>query len=525
MIDMNSFSSSELWSWMREFYSRSGPGAWSEGGVPSHITVNPGMADRYSMLAVRFAQDCARLGLISGSEPMRVVELGAGPGVFGFRMAQRLEALRGMVGLEGVRLLQVMSDQAEANVKSWLDHPALAAHIASGALEVAHYDVLGGASLRSRRTGQEIAPVSDSRSDPMFFIANYLFDSLPQDLFRVSEGVVEIGEIALTATDGTPVMVPPEAEEISIHWNWRPVEASACYEDAEFNAVLAEVSGRAGERDHFLFPVGALRCLRHLKALAGGRLLLVIGDIPSGDGFFYREPPQFLDPSAGYFYLPVDMGLVGRFVARLGGWALRPAQEDDGLEISLFSIGLSFADLAETRLAVETHLATFGHSLVDGVIRHMQANAAPPPLPLFLALAAAGRWDPVLLDGSLEFLLTAYRDRSYLPEEWERLAAVLGRFAENVFVTPGATDTYFSIGMLLQEMGAYAEAIGWFQRSVTSFGETVATLYNLAVCHTFTGETDTALGLFHRVVALDPRHVLARGWMAQVTYDAAVQIF
>ena len=77
---------------------------------------------------------------LSRSEPLYIVELGAGSGKFSFYMLQALNEMQDICDFPLSKVVYVMTDFTESNFKFWKDHPGLAPFIA----------VRTRASLRSR---------------------------------------------------------------------------------------------------------------------------------------------------------------------------------------------------------------------------------------------------------------------------------------------------------------------------------------------------------------------------------------
>jgi len=116
---------------------------------------------------------------------------------------------------------------------------------------------------------------ADTLHNPLVLIANYVFDTTAQDAFWVHGGRsyrkawsphVEPSEEAPRTRDARPAHTRYER---------RPV-GDEYYEDEAMNRVLDAYRTRLGNTS-FLFPIGALKGIRNLMHLAGGRLLLLPG--------------------------------------------------------------------------------------------------------------------------------------------------------------------------------------------------------------------------------------------------------
>ncbi len=275
-------SQSPLWEKQRSQYIEFGPTSWTQHGVPFEITSNVRLAKQYAAIAREHM----------GQEPMTFLELGGGSGKFAYLFLQ--EMLQ-----EKVRY--VLTDLAEKNVVFWKSHPLLQPHFERGALEVKVYD-----------------PVRESfrKENSLFVIANYFFDSIEQDLFRVENGQLFEGRVS---------------EELT--YSYHPVEAHNYYpEFPELNEVLAEYQ-KTLSKANFLIPIGAIRTLHHVMPCT-----LLIGD----KGFSTCEEIACWDDPGlvwhGTMSFPVNFHALGAYVRKTGGQMQSPRETN--AVFSVHGIGL-----------------------------------------------------------------------------------------------------------------------------------------------------------------------------------------
>src|SRR5258708_3566560 len=188
-------SQSVIWGLQRDFYAQRGLKAWNEDLVPSYITNNPFIAEIFAGIVAAFVQDCmssAQRGYqsLSAEDPLRILELGAGTGKFSYLFLRKLAPLlqRQNIPLQLVRYC--MTDTSESLVAEWRANAYLQEFVSSGMMEFAIFQA--GEKHQSFQT-----------KGPLVVIANYVFDSLPQDAFAVKSG--EIHEFRVTtsaAADG-----------------------------------------------------------------------------------------------------------------------------------------------------------------------------------------------------------------------------------------------------------------------------------------------------------------------------------
>lgn len=78
-------SQSPIWPLVRSYYRQMGINAWHASAVPNYITTNPFIASCYAKVIDGFFADFAKPRKTPPSkEPFYIIELGAGPGRFGY---------------------------------------------------------------------------------------------------------------------------------------------------------------------------------------------------------------------------------------------------------------------------------------------------------------------------------------------------------------------------------------------------------------------------------------------------------
>ena len=84
-------SRSMVWRLQRTFYSDQGIDAWSRSRVPQSVTTSPIIARAYARIVLGYWRDIQ--SILEPSQPLYLVELGAGSGRFAYRFLKALTAL------------------------------------------------------------------------------------------------------------------------------------------------------------------------------------------------------------------------------------------------------------------------------------------------------------------------------------------------------------------------------------------------------------------------------------------------
>jgi tetratricopeptide (TPR) repeat protein len=528
-------SRSLLWRLEEAYYQRSGIGAWALGAVPSTMTNSPTLARAYVQLIESLVEDClaGRMGRFDPSQPLYVLDLGCGTGRLGYYCAEALRRAR----TGQVRVVMVLTDSVEQNVAFLSSHPKLRPLIAEGRVDVATYDVGQAAPIRLLHAGAELVP--GELANPLVAIANYLFDVLPQDLFRqgpvgLEEQLVEVfGDDEEPASEGWDL-----AEHLFLAAHHTPVPPDRYGE--RLQAVLDAASAehhRQGER--FLFPVVAIETIDKLRELASDRLLLLIAErddatlLPSTEGGGDSDDedaegtpraiapaPQAYHPGlfirlasyGGSFSLPVDLGILDIAAKQVGAEMLRGAGSAHRLAVAAIVTG--------DEGGASNIRGRFANSVVDlapdDVFRTATAAIS--------AVAASSERD----ERALSVLLAAIRMTGHdaiafnscvavlaeclpPPEEFrEETVDALERVnALNYWIKPQG-DIAYAVATLLGRCGRYDRALELLEEAREVFGAKSTGYYNSAICLMGLNRVDEALAALESCLELEPTNDQAR---------------
>jgi hypothetical protein len=336
-------SRSVLWPLQRAFFEHLGPLAWTEGGVPRGITHTPALAAAYARVIAAFLHDLEIAAASNGppldpEEPLYIVELGAGPGRFGPQLLRRLRRAFQGLGAGVPRPVLVLTDLSEQNLAHWRSNRRLEPYFKAGLLDLGRFDVGRDERLELERKGTVLA--AGTVRNPLVVLANYVFDSVPQDAFAFGEGALdELLARCSLAEPGLDVERPRGLESLDVAFSRRRASLPY-YGDPDWDFIL---EGWAREIDEgaALFPIDALHAVRAFERASGGRLLLIVGDKgdPESDAL-----PGLTEPSLvfhGSVSLPVSFRAIARYVERRGGFALELEPRSPFFGASVYAMGMN----------------------------------------------------------------------------------------------------------------------------------------------------------------------------------------
>jgi hypothetical protein len=456
------FAESLLWKCQRDYFAHEGAAAWRASGVPHRITTNPLIARAYARVVLGWLQDGERSASAKAppaprfdlDDPVTIIELGAGTGRFAYHFLQSFwPAGRAPVPGE-LAIRYVMTDFAEKNLDAWRAHPSLQPYIDSGVLDFALFDAERPEPLRLRNSGDTLT--AGSLRNPPVIIANYFFDSIPSDIFTVKAGRLHETRVTLSSSRPEPDLLDPDLiSRLTISFEHHP--ASPCYDDPHANGVLEDYRSRLSEAT-FLFPCAALRCIRHLRELSGGALLLL-----STDKGYDRERALIKQAGPGLalhgsFSVMVNYHAMARYVLGLGGQVLRSSYEHAHLTTMGFVLGLSRDSTACTTRAFEDMVQCFNPGDFHVIRRILASGYARMSVDEILAFHRLSGGDATLLTASVEALIERVEEAPQSAKDGLCLAAV--EAWTRAFAGDDEQDLAVCLASLLERAGYAGEAIG-----------------------------------------------------------------
>ena len=470
------FSKSLIWQLNRDFYRDRGISAWSEDIVPHQLTSNAKVGETYAELIYAFLKDLAAKG--KTEEVVYILELGAGHGRLAFHILKHLQKLIDASPEPLPPFCYVLSDIVEENLSFFQHHPQFQEYFQAGILEFAYFDASRSKELHLRLTDTIISP--QDLQQPILTIANYFFDSIPNELFFIQDEVISTCSVSIHSKED-PAGMSPEGlihhMELSYHQS-RP--RFPIYQEALLNEILEEYR-KIISHSYVFFPRKAITCLKNLKAFSTSGLVLLSMD----KGFHElhnlqnKKVPDIV--THGSFSLWVNYHALGAYCTKQGGKALFPSFSNFHLEIGC----LLFLEESETYPHIDTayqqFIDQFGPDDFSSIKKLAYFNVNRLKLKELIALFRLGAYDSTLFINLLPRLKEV--SQTITLNERTRLAQTLDRVWDMYFNIHEDFDLAYEIGGMLYDLGYYREALAYFQHSVDLFGQKADSYYNQALCY------------------------------------------
>ncbi len=548
--DYKTCRESHLWKLMMSFYDRKGVESWSQGIVPHFITSNTFIGKSYAKVLHGFLRDSMAKGAnmpVDPTKPLYIIELGTGSGKFSFFMLKALEEMQAVCDFPLQKIVYVMTDFTESNFKFWRDHPSLKGYFDRGILDAAIFDAVNDDKLTLWKSG-EVLDVK-SCENPICIVANYLFDTLYHDIFQVDkaglkEGLISVGSKSPQEPDP---LEPAIIGRLDNRYKYVSCEPDYYADEDGDEAVMRRMLN--WYKEHFkdtpegaslLVPIGAMRALRRLAKLSGGRALVISGD--KGN----NNPDQFVglvDPHIavhGSFSLMVNYHAIGAYFTLKGGFALHNLQEEASLKCSSFVLdentfganagvqedkawlgdSLSRTDKERAKLyphftqAFHDHIDQFGPNDFFVLQKCLKEDCTGLALRSAVALLKLSDWDPDVFFKFRDVIL------NHAPTCGKKLhndlVRGIPRVWDNYYLMDLDKDIAFEIGRFYYGIRDYTNALWYYTESSRTVGEHHVTFHNQGLCHYSKNNLEVALVNFRKALSMNQDYEKARSWVEKV---------
>jgi tetratricopeptide (TPR) repeat protein len=344
-------------------------------------------------------------------------------------------------------------------------------------------------------------------------IANYFFDSIPQDVFFIQGGRLYEGLVAVTSYEREADLNDPELlSSVEISYDKNLVEADY-YENPDWNEILEYYETRLDDTA-FLFPCAALQCIENSINLSDGRLMLVSGDkgCSRKEDLLRRGEPAI--SRHGSFSFQVNYHAVGKYVHKQGGQSLHAAHRHAHLNIAVFLLGSHPGGYTETLQAYRQAVENCGPDDFYALKKAIEHGYNSWTLKQLLAYIRLSGFDAKIMLACYPALVD--RIEHATESEKQELYRVIQEVWEVYYPLGEERDMPFHLAVLLYEMGYFAEAIEHYDRSVKLYGPSAAVAYNTSLCHYYLRQFEAAFESIKAALVLDPDCEDARRLLVRV---------
>lgn len=469
-----------MWRLQRRYYEEEGIEAWRSGEVPHYVTSNPVVGKTYAELVLAYLRDLSLKG--QQHEKVYLIELGAGHGRLCYHFFQHFEKYYQGSGIELPPFCFVLSDFAQANLDFWKGQDQLQRYVEKGWLDICLFDAEKSTSLVLQYAETTIA--AGSLQQPLIVIANYFFDSIPQDLFLIGDGVLSSGHLSLHTQERNDAQETAELiEDLQFEFSYE-LESFPMYKTEPLQDMILEDYVAQLTASHLLFPHIGICCLDRLKALSTQGLFVITADKGEQHVHHLDSQEEPIPVTHGSLSLLVNYHAFIEYTKLLGGEALFPTEQVRSLLLGCLFLG-SDKGFNETKQAYRRYVTDYGPDDFFSVKKLVENKLEEQNAADILAIIRWSGYDARMFTLMLPRLFDLADELS--DRERHNLFVSVPKIWETYFHLGEDHDLAFDLGDLLLELVYYQEAVLYFERSLDRYDSEPQILYKIAVCHCMSG--------------------------------------
>ncbi len=470
------FSESLIWQLNRDFYQQAGIDAWRDDKVPHQISSNSPVANTYAELIYGALQDLAVKG--QTEEVVYILELGAGHGRLGFHILKHLEKLVTAEQIDLPSYCYVLSDIVEDNLSFYSDHPQFQEYFKKGVLDIAYFDAVGGTQIDLLKSGMTIT--QGNLGQPILAIANYFFDSLPNELFFIQDKSLSNCSVSIQSKeDPKELNAQTLIQNMELSYHNDEVEYPF-FTDIAFDILLQEYEEI--ERDTYLFfPKLAMKCLSNIRRLSKAGMIIMSMDKGYHElsDLIGKQEPDLV--KHGSFSLWVNFHALGLFCTGQGGKVMFPSSSNFTVEIGCLLFledGDSYHKLEQS---YNEYINKFGPDDFNSIKQLAYFNVSRLKTRELISLYRLSGYDSTIFIRFLPRLKQLLK--AITVEERKRIAETIDHVWKMYFNINEDYDLSYELGGILYDLGYYSKALNYFEYSTDLYGHKVDIYYNQALCY------------------------------------------
>jgi SAM-dependent MidA family methyltransferase len=483
-------SESSIWEWMGDFHKKQGIDAWTIENIPYFATSNSLIAQQTAYIVSQYLKDMNEKNIMQNNDkPLIILEVGAGSGRFGYLFLKTLLSLF-KTQQKSFNIKYVMTDLAQKNIDFWKDHPQLTEFVASGHLDFACFNVCEDNQITTLYSGQL------KTDHPMIVMANYLFDSLPSDLFLLQDG--ELNEVLFSwhSTEKKPQNIS-SLDNLNYDVKYRSIDAS--YEENPLIANILSSYQKTVPNGYISIPTKVFSLIENLRSISNNQLLMLTAD--KGDlskDMINMQKNDFIETFFANHTtrsICVNFDAIGHYFQQLGGHYTPITKQPGDLFHCMYSLNPSLTTLPNTLALIKHNI--FNYSIAEALkqLKLIQDETYHKHLTLsdlanFMVMYHYDSYVFQTVFPVLQNCIAKKNDSSLIAFMDESMEKIYDTY---YFLPHDGNDACFAIAYYFHQYNKWEKAIEFYLLSFKFYGGKYPILFNLALCHEGLQAYDQAL--------------------------------
>lgn len=486
-----SLASSIVWKYSSRYYESEGPNAWNQGKIPFNITHHHLIVESYAKVIKTLIEENNDL-----QKPINILEIGGATGHFAWLLFNELERQLGRE-LTHLDVNYILSDIADTNLSFAVNHLQLKDYSEKGILHSIQFEISENNSFVGLH------------AESFVVIANYAFDSSPQDIFYIEYGEIKLLKPTIyEAIDSNEKN--KNVNNIHISYEMIPITPNY-YNEPEINAILADLTHKQG-KGFLTFPINVLR---FLNSIDSDKLILLISDLPrpTWNSQLTQELPRL--NWQGGIWLPLDFEILNLWMSNKNGLMKISSSYDQHLTTAV-CISSNMIDKLEKLFKEDFLMKSPDYWFsINNLILCQRDNLSIPEIMAWLNLCIK---EPAFLKTGLEIIRSNIQIIGI--DEFNELQKIARISQKYYFARPGCWDFFAGFAEIFFHLSQFELAKDYWHRSIYFSGENTENLFGLALTYAQLANYVQAEETVYRVLQIDSTNQPAlelRDWIVENT--------
>jgi tetratricopeptide (TPR) repeat protein len=471
------FAKSIIWDINRTYYKDAGLSAWSDGVVPHNMTSNAYVGKTYAGLILGFLKDITK-NKNAFEQKVYIVELGSGHGRLAFHILSQLEYLVAMEQVELPPYCYVLTDIVDSNLTFFEEHHQFQKYFENGQLDIAYFD--GTLSTEMFLQKSKITICKNYLQNPIIALANYFFDSLPNDLYYLKDGTA----VSCNLTIETYLDIESETPTAFLKYLKSTVIKDKFVNEKDGHPFIAHLLQEycvTLKETFLLIPRLAIICLETLATFSKTGLMVLSIDkgyaaLSDLEG---RPEPEII--RHGSFSLYVNYHALGRYCEEVKGSKLFAASGDSSLQMACFLMMKETSAYTETYKAFDQYVLDFGPDDYNVTKKMLYRLVKELSLMELITTIRLGFYDSTLFLQLLPFIRK--KSITLSVDDRTNLADTLHKIDHSFFDIREPVSTSYEIAGLFYDLGFHKDALEIFDKITRAYGNVADIYYNKILCY------------------------------------------
>ena len=418
-----SISSNAIWN-IKNHFASSGTEMF-ENKIPFWITANPVLAHHVAEIIIKSIQDILKTQPNLKNEEILIIECGSGLGKFGFYCIKKCLELLALENYSQLNIKYILTELSDPLINSWLTNDSLQPYFDNNTLDCAIVDMSKPLKSITCKKSKKTITLSKQKF-PVFFIGNYIWDSIPFDCYKIKDHQLHETQLKLDYTNQQPANF--DFKNIALNFKDIPCEKNP-YDDPYINDYINQMNTNF-KNISFTIPTTALQFINSIKTECKQGAIFISSDkgFSKIDHFFADKNPSFIGHDS-YFSCSVNFHCIENYLNNFNTQSITPAYPDTSIDTFIYAINvppLTSVKAYMTRYENQCTAATMA------MVRKLLRNTKTLTVKQLLYNFYLSQFDPEMFNLICHQLFDKIATLSQ--KDKHRLINALNNFADNLFI-------------------------------------------------------------------------------------------